>query len=261
MAALFATWVPYLRVLLVAALLLLPFLDLNETRRMRRHTSSPIRLQWYRSSALIIWVFTALALLLAVPHNLLILARSQQDIAWLLGTPSRATAAAVLLGILFTLYLGQFLVLASSRALRSKYAKAAKALRGFLPVSAEERRWWLFMSITAGICEELLIRGFLLQFLNGQIEGGVALGLTAAWIISSVIFGICHFYQGLRGVVGTAVAGALLGLLAIVSGDLLLPILAHALLDAVIILAYRPQVDHPAQATLLEQGCDLTMEG
>lgn len=260
MADFFVSWVPYLRMLLVASLLLLPFMDIAATRRMRRHTSSAARMQWYRDSVLAIWVLAALALLLAVPHNLLILERSPQDIAWLLGTPTRAMVAAVLLAIFFALYLAQFLALAWSRALREKYAKAARYVRGFLPVSAQEQRWWLFLSISAGICEEVLVRGFFLQFLNGQIAGGPALGLTAAWLITSVIFGFCHFYQGLRGVIGTAIGGALLGLLAIVSGDLLLPMLVHTLLDAVIILAYQPRSDDPAQARLLEQGCDLPVE-
>jgi membrane protease YdiL (CAAX protease family) len=136
-------------------------------------------------------------------------------------------------------------------------SQAAQKLRYFLPVTQEERRWWILMSLTAGICEEVLCRGFLLQFLSGKVEGGIPLGLTAAWLISSAAFGLGHFYQGVNGIIGTAIVGAILGLLAILSGNLILPILVHALADAHALWTYRPQRDDPLEADRLVQGTNI----
>jgi membrane protease YdiL (CAAX protease family) len=46
-----------------------------------------------------------------------------------------------------------------------------------------------------------------------------------------VIFGFAHLYQGIAGVLGTALIGALLVGLYLSTGSLLLPILVHAIID------------------------------
>jgi membrane protease YdiL (CAAX protease family) len=189
------------------------------------------------------------------------LERAPSDIPWLLGSATAGRMAIILLGCVFALAIGPSLIMGSRPALRRKFTKAVWRYRYFLPATREERRWWLFLSLTAGVCEELLFRGYLLQYLSGRLEGGPALGLTGAWLVSSAAFGFGHLYQGARGVLGAALAGLALGLLAIMTGDLLLPILAHAVVDASALLAYRPQDDDPAQAGLLIRGCDLTREG
>jgi membrane protease YdiL (CAAX protease family) len=125
-----------------------------------------------------------------------------------------------------------------------------------LPVSDSERRWWVLVSIAAGVCEEVVFRGFLMQFLEGQLHGGWRLDPTAAWLLSSLIFGCGHFYQGAAGIARTALAGLMFGLLAIVSGNLLLPIVLHVLVDMAVLWVYRPQLDNPDAAARLVQGCD-----
>lgn len=56
--------------------------------------------------------------------------------------------------------------------------------------------------ITAGICEEVVYRGFLMQYFHT-----LPFHLSLAWamVASSVIFGIAHLYQGVAG--GGAVGG------------------------------------------------------
>jgi membrane protease YdiL (CAAX protease family) len=75
-----------------------------------------------------------------------------------------------------------------------------------------------------------------------------------------VAFGLGHFYQGAKGIIGTAIVGAILGLLAILTGNLILPILVHALADAHALWTYRPQRDDPLVAERLVQGYDLKRE-
>jgi len=56
--------------------------------------------------------------------------------------------------------------------------------------------------------------------------------------VSSIVFGMAHLYQGLKGVLGTGLFGLAMALLYAWSGSLLLPIILHALLD---LLIHRPE--------------------
>lgn len=125
-----------------------------------------------------------------------------------------------------------------SRTYRS--AAALKSLEYFLPATHTERRWWVLVCITAGVCEETLFRGFMLHYLHVLPW---TLNLTLALLISSVIFGLNHLYEGIHGVIGSALAGFLFGLLFLLGGNLLLPIIVHALVDlrALVILPTRAE--------------------
>jgi membrane protease YdiL (CAAX protease family) len=88
-----------------------------------------------------------------------------------------------------------------------KYSSAAlKSFSHFFPATWTERRWWVFVCITAGVCEEALFRGFTLHYLR---VFPWTMNLTLALLISSVIFGFNHLYQGAAGVTRTAIVGFL----------------------------------------------------
>lgn len=57
-------------------------------------------------------------------------------------------------------------------------------LRFFLPSSSLERRWFAALSITAGFCEELLFRGFLLRYLH---TSPLHLGLVWATLAAALV--------------------------------------------------------------------------
>jgi membrane protease YdiL (CAAX protease family) len=97
-----------------------------------------------------------------------------------------------------------------------------------LPVTARERWMWLAVSISAGVCEEIVFRGWLLSVLHDPIGlGGTALVLCAA-----AGFGLAHAYQGPVGMLLTGLAAVLFIGLYVASGSLLLPILLHVVVDA-----------------------------
>lgn len=98
-------------------------------------------------------------------------------------------------------------------------------LSAIAPHTATEQHAFLWVSITAGMCEEILYRGLLLAVLSA------ALGLWPAVILSTAIFGLGHAYQGWKGILKTAAMGLVLALLAVGSGSLFVPILLHAVGD------------------------------
>ncbi|MBI3676423.1 MAG: CPBP family intramembrane metalloprotease [Proteobacteria bacterium] len=93
------------------------------------------------------------------------------------------------------------------------------------PRSRREFIVFFFVAITAGVWEELLYRGFLLWFLTPYV------GLIGAVVLSSLIFGIGHIYQGWRGVPRTAAIGLIFAIAFAWSASLWWVMLAHAILD------------------------------
>ena len=65
-----------------------------------------------------------------------------------------------------------------------------------------------------------------MQWLDGVMP------IWGAMILSSVIFGLMHAYQGLAGVIRTAAIGLLLAGFFVASGSLLLSIILHVIIDA-----------------------------
>ena len=96
-----------------------------------------------------------------------------------------------------------------------------------LPRSWNEVAWWIIVCVSAGICEEVIYRGYLQkQFL--ALTGSVAIAI----VLQGVVFGISHGYQGWKNVVVISVLGVLYGILAARRGNLRVNIISHAWSDA-----------------------------
>jgi len=94
-----------------------------------------------------------------------------------------------------------------------------------MPTTEAERKLFMGVAVTAGVCEEVLYRGFMLWYLAHWLAPWPAIG------VGSVIFGFAHIYQGTSGILKTAVIGLLMGALYHYTGSLLWPALAHAMID------------------------------
>jgi len=98
-------------------------------------------------------------------------------------------------------------------------------LEHMVPRNSREQRAFNWLSITAGICEEIMYRGLLLAIL------AAAIGIWPAVFVSSAVFGLGHIYQGSLGVVKTAAVGLALALLTVFSGSLFMAIIVHVIMD------------------------------
>ena len=96
-----------------------------------------------------------------------------------------------------------------------------------MPTTKKEARYFIWgVSITAGICEELLFRGYLMHFL------GQYLPTYGVVLVSSLAFGLPHIYQGPIHVLRTALLGLVMALIYLATDSIFIPIVLHALLDA-----------------------------
>jgi uncharacterized protein len=95
------------------------------------------------------------------------------------------------------------------------------------------------ISVAAGVGEELLVRGWLLGWITGPLTSATPQGLFIGLMVSSIAFGLMHPITPAYAVI-TFVIGLYLGGLVLFSGNLLIPIAAHTVYDAVhLILAKR----------------------
>lgn len=79
-----------------------------------------------------------------------------------------------------------------------------KVVQVIMPRSPLEMLAWVLLSISAGICEEFVFRGYLQkQFL--ALTGSNAAAIAA----QALIFGVAHLYQGVKGLVIITLYGAL----------------------------------------------------
>ncbi|MEX0300232.1 MAG: lysostaphin resistance A-like protein [Kordiimonas sp.] len=80
----------------------------------------------------------------------------------------------------------------------------------------------------AVIGEEVLFRGFILKFFSEKF-GSTKTAWAIAIVISAVLFGICHFWQGPRGMISTGIGALIMGVAYYLCGRNLWPtILSHA---------------------------------
>ena len=83
-----------------------------------------------------------------------------------------------------------------------------------------------FISFMAGVCEEALFRGFAQNFLVGHI------GEIYSLLLVSIVFGLVHFLS-FSYFIFASLIGLYLGGLYIWTGNLVVPIAAHAVYDFV----------------------------
>jgi membrane protease YdiL (CAAX protease family) len=107
-------------------------------------------------------------------------------------------------------------------------------LRYLAPENRSQIMLWIALSLTAGICEETIFRGYLQkQFI---IWTGSE---TAGLLLSAATSGAGHAYQGAKATVLLGVYGLLFGLLALERNSLRPGMITHAFHDTVAGLALR----------------------
>jgi membrane protease YdiL (CAAX protease family) len=101
------------------------------------------------------------------------------------------------------------------------------AITAMLPHGLFEVVMWIALSVTAGICEEAIFRGYLQpQFmaLTKNAFGGISL--------SAAVFGAAHAYQGYKMVILIAFYGAMFGGLSYWRGSVRPGMIAHGWQDS-----------------------------
>jgi membrane protease YdiL (CAAX protease family) len=210
--------------LIFAILLLFPLVELRWTwpRYLARLAAGVpnARLNFYRSILLEEWIATAALLAYWAGTH-----RPLQALLLVPASPVRfAVGMAVALVLIALLTLQNKAIRARPEVMPRLRKKLAYG-EPLLPHTCAERWRFHAVSITAGVCEETLFRGFLLWYF------AVWVGVWPAAVLSSIVFGIGHTYLGVRQIPNTAIIGLMMATLAILSGSLWPAMLLHAAID------------------------------
>jgi len=175
----------------------------------------------YRETQILEWGF--LAVLLAVFFGL------SRDMSTLGFVSAGGTGFWICAGLIAVGSVALILSTKSSRQLsqseRDKQRASLGDLGHFLPQNDEDLASFYRVSVTAGIVEEIVFRGFVLWYLTFFMP------IWPAVLVSSVAFGLVHGYQGLGGIMRTGLVGLAFGALFVFSGSIWLPIIGHILVD------------------------------
>jgi membrane protease YdiL (CAAX protease family) len=119
-------------------------------------------------------------------------------------------------------------------------------LEPLIPRTAAERWTVLPLCLNAGFSEELFFR-LALPLLLTVVTGSA----LSALVISVGLFGLMHWYQGWRGILGTTLVGGLLTFAYLASGSLLRVMIMHALIDVIALLVRPALVARAARGAAL----------
>jgi CAAX protease family protein len=198
-----------------------PFVGALNARRFRADTDPHARLARYYRTITLEWGLCAIVLLVVLVSPRLGLADlGVQEPRW--SAYSIVGLFGLLLSVVGLLFL-RFRMLAGQ-----PQVTGPGAVLELLPRTPAERRVFAALAVSAGICEELLYRGFALAVL-----AAIAPSVGPLWtvVIGAVAFGLAHAYQRLAGMLVTGILGACLAVLYLGTGSLLLPVAFHALVD------------------------------
>lgn len=106
--------------------------------------------------------------------------------------------------------------------------EARQRLGFLLPRTGGEVALFLCMSAAAGVCEEIVFRGYLQRQFTAFTGNA-----TAAIVLQALLFGAAHGYQGWQRMVLIAAEGVLLGVVALERKSLRPGMVAHTMQDAI----------------------------
>ena len=210
--------------LLAAVVAVAPIVGRRDQRRLERELAdgdpsararsyvSGMGLEWITAGVLFAsWLFTT---------------RRFEDVFLVPGWSGRewvAVAAGALVGAVMV---AQTIAFRGRHALLAKVREKAGTALLLAPRTPRELRLFDGLSLAAGVCEELVYRGLLLGTLAAWI------GLWPAVLVSSIVFGLAHVYQGAAGAMRAGLFGAVAAGLTVFSGSIYLAVVVHVIVDA-----------------------------
>ena len=106
---------------------------------------------------------------------------------------------------------------------RQQQIEMAKKLMTLAPANGTEIAAWAALCLIVGFSEEFVFRGYL------QSQGIALLGsVPISVLLSSLVFGAAHGYQGVRGIFLIGAYGAFFSIITLMRRNLLPGMLAHA---------------------------------
>lgn len=199
-------------------------IDIRDRARGSRETQlGPKSARYYRSM-LLLWAGAAICL-----ASWSVSGRGLDMMGLGSGSGWRAAAGWVLAAGIIAYLVYSLVQAATSPQTRADLRRQFDNAEGFnllRPASAREHRDFQLLSLTAGITEEIIFRGFLIGVL------ALVLPIWLAVLVSVAVFLAAHIYQGPAGMIRILPITLAMTGLYLLSGSLWPAVIVHALVDA-----------------------------
>jgi membrane protease YdiL (CAAX protease family) len=100
----------------------------------------------------------------------------------------------------------------------------------FIPADQNELLHFLLLALAAGICEEIIFRGYIIQYITWWTGNSVN-GIISACFFASALFAFLHGYQGYRSMIKIFFLAMLFSGIYILSQSLLIVMMIHTIID------------------------------
>jgi uncharacterized protein len=198
-------------------------------------------MQVYIWNILAAWLLTAAAVVLIYRNGLKL-----SEFGQTFGTYPRTLIVSIILVVLIAV-LVLLNKLQKHKPSPESLAKRYRHVRKLFPSTGAEKLAVVPLALTAGFCEEFLYRGWLLN-----VTGYALKSVWAGLLISSILFGLAHLYQGRKGMLGTGIGGLVFGLIYVAGGSLVPAQVLHAALDLQNVLSLGKLVSYADSASAPE---------
>ena len=100
-----------------------------------------------------------------------------------------------------------------------------KDIYHYLPKTKKEFGWFIILSISAGICEEIIFRIFLFEFLKENTN------LFIAVVLVNIIFAITHIGMGKQNLISSFILGLLFSVIYYFTENIWIAVFLHIAID------------------------------
>lgn len=139
--------------------------------------------------------------------------------------------ATLALLVFMGVYIAETIIELLNQQQRDVTAAQMRSELGFLPQTAYEYFHFIFLALTAGICEEFIFRGYFIRYFQCLLVDDYT--YTLAILLPALIFGFVHFYQGWQAVIKIGAMAIMFGYIFVQTESLWVLMIVHALIDLI----------------------------
>jgi membrane protease YdiL (CAAX protease family) len=136
-------------------------------------------------------------------------------------TPGIVLAALILIFIVLQIVTSKVSTIEKAESILKKM----KDFYHYLPKSKREFIWFNILSLSAGLCEEVIFRLFMFSYLLEYSN------LVVAFILTNVIFALTHIGSGRQNIIGAFILGLVFTAIYYFSNNIWLSIILHSAID------------------------------
>ena len=151
--------------------------------------------------------------------------RSAADLGLLIESGWRFWTGFAVCCVFSTLFVMQAKIIRGNVGAQRHVRKTTRNLAAIAPGDQRELRLFYGLSVTAGVCEEILYRGYMIWYIQQTLP------LWLSLIVAAVFFGFGHAYQGMGGIAKTFAVGLVTGGLYVLMRTVWGVVLLHAVVD------------------------------